>query len=187
MENSEKEKVRILLIEESPENAKRTIAALHQSDLEVEVRQVSSTAGYLDELASNRPDLILSKHWGGSDCDVYAALTVAQKESIPFIFTSNLENKEDPQAVVCAFRNGATDYVLKDKLEDLVPAVKRALKIIKERRKVVPICSGCKKIRDDQNTWHQMEIFLLRNRDIRFSHTWCTECLIQFKKENGLA
>ena len=40
----------------------------------------------------------------------------------------------------------------------------------------VPICSGCKKIRDDQGAWEQVEAFVSRHLDVRFSHGICPTC-----------
>ncbi len=40
----------------------------------------------------------------------------------------------------------------------------------------VPICSGCKKIRDDQGLWEAVEAFMLRHIDARFSHGICPDC-----------
>ncbi len=40
----------------------------------------------------------------------------------------------------------------------------------------VPICSGCKKIRDGQGIWEAVESFMLRHIDARFSHGICPDC-----------
>lgn len=43
-------------------------------------------------------------------------------------------------------------------------------------RGILPICAGCRKIRDDQNYWHSVETYLKRQLDIDFSHGLCPEC-----------
>lgn len=40
----------------------------------------------------------------------------------------------------------------------------------------MPICSYCKKIRDDQNYWQQMESFINQRTGSEFSHSVCPDC-----------
>ena len=47
---------------------------------------------------------------------------------------------------------------------------------IKYIEKLLPICANCKKIRDSEGNWHQLEDYLLENSEIRFSHSFCPEC-----------
>ena len=44
-------------------------------------------------------------------------------------------------------------------------------------RGIVPICSGCRKVRDDEDYWQKVETFLEQKLDIAFSHGLCPECL----------
>lgn len=41
---------------------------------------------------------------------------------------------------------------------------------------LVPICAGCKKIRDDQGYWHQVEEYIQAHSQAQFSHGLCPEC-----------
>ena len=41
---------------------------------------------------------------------------------------------------------------------------------------LVPICASCKKIRDDQGFWNQIETYLLDHSELRFSHGICPDC-----------
>jgi hypothetical protein len=47
---------------------------------------------------------------------------------------------------------------------------------IKKLERYLPICSSCKRIRDSENTWHQMESFLREKSVVEFTHTLCPEC-----------
>lgn len=47
---------------------------------------------------------------------------------------------------------------------------------VKRLRGLLPICSYCKKIRDDQNYWHQVEAYLSDHSDAKFSHGICPDC-----------
>jgi len=47
---------------------------------------------------------------------------------------------------------------------------------IKYIKKFLPICAKCKKIKDNEGNWHQLEQYLLNNSEIKFSHGYCPEC-----------
>ena len=42
---------------------------------------------------------------------------------------------------------------------------------------LLPICANCKKIRDDQGYWNQIETYIRGHSDARFSHGICPECV----------
>lgn len=48
---------------------------------------------------------------------------------------------------------------------------------IKRLRGMLPICSSCKKIKDDQGYWSQIEVYVREHSDAEFSHGLCPECL----------
>ncbi|MEW6304151.1 MAG: response regulator [Verrucomicrobiota bacterium] len=47
---------------------------------------------------------------------------------------------------------------------------------IRELKRLLPICMYCKKIRDDQDYWHQVEAYLHDHTGTDFSHSICPEC-----------
>jgi len=49
-----------------------------------------------------------------------------------------------------------------------------------ELRGLVPICAGCKKIRNDKNYWEQVEHYLARNLEMNFTHGMCPECFEKY-------
>ena len=53
---------------------------------------------------------------------------------------------------------------------------KKAEKEIKILRGILPICASCKKIRDDEGFWHQVEVYVHNHTDAEFSHGICPEC-----------
>ena len=61
-------------------------------------------------------------------------------------------------------------------LADRVRALEEALAEVKQLREILPICSYCKKIRDDQQYWQQLDAYIGRELDVRFSHGVCPEC-----------
>lgn len=46
-----------------------------------------------------------------------------------------------------------------------------------ELRDLLPICSYCKQIRDDEGAWHRLETYLHRHNGVEFSHGMCPPCL----------
>jgi hypothetical protein len=47
---------------------------------------------------------------------------------------------------------------------------------IKTLSGMLPICGGCKKIRNDGGYWKQVEMYIQEHTDARFSHGMCPEC-----------
>jgi len=41
---------------------------------------------------------------------------------------------------------------------------------------MLPICASCKKIRDDQGYWQQVESYIIQHSEAQFSHSICPEC-----------
>ena len=56
-------------------------------------------------------------------------------------------------------------------------ALERALSEIKTLRGLLPICSRCKSIRDDEGLWKRVEAYLADHTDARFTHGLCPNCL----------
>lgn len=55
--------------------------------------------------------------------------------------------------------------------------LKKALSEIKTLQGIIPICSNCRKIRDDEGFWHLVEKYLQEHTDAEFSHGICPECM----------
>lgn len=54
--------------------------------------------------------------------------------------------------------------------------LQQAMKDIKTLSGLIPICSSCKKVRDDDGFWNQIEAFISEHSDAMFSHGICPEC-----------
>ena len=53
----------------------------------------------------------------------------------------------------------------------------RALYEVKQLRGLIPICAECKKIRDDQGYWQQVEVYIRDHSEAEFGHGICPECM----------
>ncbi len=60
--------------------------------------------------------------------------------------------------------------------EQLIVSLEVALAEIKTLRGIIPICAGCKKIRDDQGYWNQLEAYLTEHSEAQLSHGLCPDC-----------
>jgi DNA repair exonuclease SbcCD ATPase subunit len=60
--------------------------------------------------------------------------------------------------------------------EKLVQELQYALENVKTLQGLIPICSNCKKIRDDKGFWNQVEGYIMKHSDATFTHGVCPEC-----------
>ncbi len=61
--------------------------------------------------------------------------------------------------------------------EKLIGDLQEALKKVKTLSGLLPICSSCKKIRDDKGYWNQIESYISTRSEAEFSHGMCPECM----------
>jgi len=125
------EPLRILLIEDNPLDAELIQNRL-AAKLDCSCTLVDTREKLLSALGNVRFDLVLCDYSIPS-FDGLAALELVKEEfpDIPFIFVSGTIGEE---RAIESLKRGATDYILKDRAERLVPAVQRALKEVQERK-----------------------------------------------------
>jgi DNA-binding response OmpR family regulator len=103
------------------------------------------------------------------------------KEYIYFILlTSNDATEENRRAAADA---GVDDFLTKPldltELWTRLRVAERLLRFttqVRQLEELLPICSYCKKIRDDQNYWQQMEGYINQRTGSEFSHSICPDC-----------
>lgn len=132
IEGEAKAPVRILLLEDSVLDAELIEEHLRYIDPQPEIIRAVGKASFTEALKSARFDLILSDY-SLPDFDGMSALalSVQTRPDIPFIFVSGVLGED---AAIAAFRQGATDYVLKQRLMRLPSAVTRALAEAREKQ-----------------------------------------------------
>lgn len=115
-----------------------------------------------------------------------------------------LTARTDKQDIVSGLDAGANDYIVKPydiaelqarlavgarmvelqaalarrmaEREDLITQLQTALAEVKTLSGIIPICAGCKKIRDDGGFWGQVEAYISSRSLAKFSHGLCPEC-----------
>src|SRR5690348_3475546 len=120
-----KKELRVLMVEDTAEDAALINHALRKAGLRFRQRRVDSRDAFLHELEHHVPDVILSDH-GLPNFDGFAALAEARARcpEVPFIFVTGAPGE---QAAEETLHSGADDYVLKNRLQLLGPAIERVL------------------------------------------------------------
>ena len=73
--------------------------------------------------------------------------------------------------------NSAAIQQAADRQAKLVTELQKALDEVKTLSGLLPICSSCKKIRDDKGYWNQIEKYLHEHSNIDFTHGICPDCM----------
>jgi two-component system, cell cycle sensor histidine kinase and response regulator CckA len=124
--------IKILVLEDNPNDAELMVHELRQLGFEFEWERVDTEAEYLARL-SPKLDLILSDYelptFNGHRA--LELLKERQELDIPFIIISGTIGEE---TAVAAIKLGAADYLIKDRIARLGPAVRRALQEVEERQ-----------------------------------------------------
>lgn len=128
---------RILILEDEAWDAERAQSLLTSAGLDFTCIVVATRALFVEKLDSFRPDVILSDyHLPGFSGE--AALAIAQERypDVPFIIWSGVLGDE---AAVALIKQGATDYVLKDRPARLPSVIGRALAEAEQRMRLADL------------------------------------------------
>ena len=68
--------------------------------------------------------------------------------------------------------------------ERLMTERQKALSEIKVLSGMLPICSSCKKIRNDEGYWEQLENYISEHSTAEFTHSFCPDCAKKFYKKS---
>ena len=124
-------RLRILILEDVLTDAELMIEELKESGMDFVSKRVATKAAFLNALDDLHPDIILADYSLPSFDGISALkITVEKCPDTPFIFVSGALGEE---MAIELLKKGATDYILKDRLTRLGPAVSRALKEVEER------------------------------------------------------
>ncbi len=61
--------------------------------------------------------------------------------------------------------------------DKLIRELETAIDNVKELSGMLPICASCKKVRDDEGYWHQIETYIKKHSEAEFSHSICPDCV----------
>lgn len=85
---------------------------------------------------------------------------------------------DSPERVIYSVARDVTaTKQAEEKLGRLVRTLQEALSEASPLHEILPICSYCRKIRDDDNLWHTVEAYIARHTASQFSHSVCPSCM----------
>ena len=120
----------------------------------------------------------------------------ARPQTLP-VYIILLTSLSGPQNIIQGLKAGADDYITKPfnrdelcarmevgrrivelqrNLATRVQQLQDAMARVKQLQGLVPICSYCKKIRNDKNFWQQVDAYVSEHSEAQFSHGICPEC-----------
>lgn len=92
------------------------------------------------------------------------------------VISTPLRQNDHVTASITVFRDISDIKQVEQEREKLIADLQKALTEIKTLHGILPICSSCKKIRDDKGSWHQLEAYIHDHTDAKFSHGLCADC-----------
>jgi DNA-binding response OmpR family regulator len=189
--------MRILVADDDLTSRDMLSAVLKKSGHDI-LHAVNGTETLNELLKPDAPRLVLMD-WIMPEMDgldVLKRIREMAREPKPYIIM--LTSKSEKSDVVAALSSGADDYISKpfdlgelraridvgirmvemqELLEVQLYRLREALEHIKVLQGILPICSFCKKIRDDKGYWDQVEIYVGKRSNAEFSHSICPECM----------
>ena len=182
----------ILVVDDQPTNLKVLLSFLQEHDFQIHIADSGQRA--LNILSKISPDIILLDVMM-PELDGFATCKRIKEDvkltGIPVVFMTALDSIEDK---VAGFAAGGVDYITKPFQQVEVLArikthimlrkreveLEQALTEIKTLAGILPICSYCKQIRNDEGYWQQVEEYISEHSEAMFSHGLCPDC---YKKE----
>lgn len=79
--------------------------------------------------------------------------------------------------LICQVEHLVKAKELEVEREQLIRELQASLDEIKTLRGIIPICSSCKKIRDDAGLWNRLELYIMQHSEAEFSHSVCPDCV----------
>lgn len=92
------------------------------------------------------------------------------------VFSNNITTKD--KAILHSIIHDITDRKeMEQERDKLIVELKEALSQVKALRGLLPICASCKRIKNEEGKWEQIEGYIRSRSEADFSHSICPECL----------
>jgi len=96
-----------------------------------------------------------------------------------------LDGAGRPHGGIVVLRDITERKFVEEERDRLIVELYKSLANVKTLAGLLPICAGCKKIRDDKGYWTQVEDYISRHSDVTFSHGLCPQCVNGLYPEVG--
>jgi sigma-B regulation protein RsbU (phosphoserine phosphatase) len=83
---------------------------------------------------------------------------------------------QEPDYFIAIIEDISERKRMEEELAEKIVQLEAALAKVKQLEGIIPICMYCKKIRDDHESWHQLERYITEHTEAFFSHGVCPEC-----------
>ena len=97
-----------------------------------------------------------------------------------------VKGRIDADVLECSIRYAIERNRVERRLENIVIELEEALTKVKTLSGLLPMCSSCKRIRDDGGYWNQLESYVSNHSEAELSHSICPECYRQLYPEQYL-
>lgn len=105
-------------------------------------------------------------------------------KEIPVLISNNpifIDGKQT--GTIITYRDISQMKKIEQEREKLIRDLQKALNEVKTLSGLIPICSHCKKVRDDSGYWDQVEHYISKHSNADFSHAICPDCMRQYYPE----
>jgi PleD family two-component response regulator len=186
----------VLIVDDVPENVELLYSVLKDEGYRFAI--ALNAAETYKAIKKEVPDLILLDIMlpdGNGFALAEQIISTHQDRYIPIIFITARAHAEDK---VKGFQSGGVDYITKpfeetevsarvkthidlklarQKQADLIQQLQQALNEVQQLRGIIPICARCKKVRNDEGFWMQVEHYISEHSQAEFSHGLCPNCM----------
>ena len=187
----------VLVVEDNERTQKALVFLLHRHGYTATVARDGQVA--LGILKQPDPPSIVLLDWEMPRLDgLHVCRAVRSMPRQRYIYVIMITAHDDPADLVAALDAGADDFLskptdnaqllarmrsgervlaLEARLAERIAELEKTLEEVSKLKRLLPICSYCKKIRDDGDYWKEIETYLHDHTGADFSHGVCPECM----------
>ena len=175
-------RTRVLIAEDDLVSAKVLGALLRRLDYDVVTARDGAEAW---QLFDAEPTRLIVSDWMMPGLDGLGLCEkVRARPGIPYTYFILLTaNRTTPENYTLATDAGVDDFLTKpidrEALQMRLRVAERILKFtaeIRQLQELIPMCVYCRKVRDEEDYWDQVETYIQKETGSRFSHGACPEC-----------
>jgi DNA-binding response OmpR family regulator len=187
----------ILIAEDDPASATLLAEFLKMEGHEVSIAPDGAEAWKQIEKA-REPQLILLDWQMPAMDGMEVVRRIQSLQDTPPAYVIMLTSRGNKEDIIAALETGAHDYLAKPfdpgelrarigvgcrmiqlqvALAGKIAELRQAIEQVKTLRGIVPICSNCKKIRDDEGYWNQVDAYISKHSEAQFTHGICPDCI----------
>jgi len=173
--------VAVLVVDDDPVSSAQLSALAKAAGYSAHVVQNGREAWDALQLARYR---VVISDWYMPELDgVELCRRVRARRNEPYIYFILVTSRGGKQQYLTGMQAGADDFIAKpvdpDELQARLGVAERILGLRKELQQLeglLPICSYCKKIRNEHGEWETLETYIEQHFQTAFSHSICPDC-----------